>query len=390
MTARHARAARPADRNSLLGLWQLGHPVQGVPAGGRAPQPVGEDRGRGDRAPVHRRGADAWPCTSRGTRSTTTPTSPSTPRDAGRRAGHHQLQRVPGQRLQARQRDQPGPGVSGARRPTTCSSASTSWTRTGSRDLKLWFSDGTNYPGQDDVRDRARTGWPTALARDLRPARAATSGCCWSTSCSSRPSTRPTCRTGARPTRTASSSGERAKVCHRHRAPRAGHQHRVHRGVPAAGGQARRVRLQLPLLRRRRPDGRRGRPVPAVPDHARDRAWRRARPGARHRVHARPVPQHRAEDPGGDPLGDERAGGHGQGAAGRPGRAAHGPGRRATCWPPTPCSWTPTTPTSARCCASCASEQGLDPDPSRPTAQSGYPERIAAERAGGQQAGWGA
>jgi L-rhamnose isomerase/sugar isomerase len=26
--------------------------------------------------------------------------------------------------------------------------------RTGSRDLKLWFSDGTNYPGQDDVQDR--------------------------------------------------------------------------------------------------------------------------------------------------------------------------------------------------------------------------------------------
>jgi len=26
--------------------------------------------------------------------------------------------------------------------------------QTGSRDLKLWFSDGTNYPGQDDIRDR--------------------------------------------------------------------------------------------------------------------------------------------------------------------------------------------------------------------------------------------
>src|SRR5881398_291035 len=25
---------------------------------------------------------------------------------------------------------------------------------TGSRDLKLWFSDGINYPGQDDIRDR--------------------------------------------------------------------------------------------------------------------------------------------------------------------------------------------------------------------------------------------
>jgi L-rhamnose isomerase/sugar isomerase len=26
--------------------------------------------------------------------------------------------------------------------------------RVGSRDLKLWFADGTNYPGQDDIRDR--------------------------------------------------------------------------------------------------------------------------------------------------------------------------------------------------------------------------------------------
>src|ERR671914_1432144 len=26
----------------------------------------------------------------------------------------------------------------------------------GSRDLKLWFADGTNYPGQDDLRDRRR------------------------------------------------------------------------------------------------------------------------------------------------------------------------------------------------------------------------------------------
>src|SRR3954463_14252495 len=26
--------------------------------------------------------------------------------------------------------------------------------RTGSRDLKFWFADGLNYPGQDDLRDR--------------------------------------------------------------------------------------------------------------------------------------------------------------------------------------------------------------------------------------------
>jgi L-rhamnose isomerase/sugar isomerase len=34
---------------------------------------------------------------------------------------------------------------------------------TGSRDLKLWFADGTNYPGQDDIRDRQER-----LAESLR------------------------------------------------------------------------------------------------------------------------------------------------------------------------------------------------------------------------------
>ena len=68
----------------------------------------------------------------------------------------------------------------------------------------------------------------------------------------------------------------------RHRAPRAGHEHRVHRRVPAAGGEARRVRLQLAVLRRRRPDGRRRRPVPAVPDPVRGQRRRRVR-----RRHAR-------------------------------------------------------------------------------------------------------
>ena len=35
---------------------------------------------------------------------------------------------------------------------------------TGSRDLKLWFSDGTNYPGQDDTSP-ARTAWPRRSPR---------------------------------------------------------------------------------------------------------------------------------------------------------------------------------------------------------------------------------
>jgi L-rhamnose isomerase/sugar isomerase len=35
-------------------------------------------------------------------------------------------------------------------------------------------------------------------------------------------------------------------------------------------------------------------------------------------------------------------------------------------------------------------DQGLDPDPMAAYAASGYTEKIAAERVGGQQAGWGA
>ena len=40
---------------------------------------------------------------------------------------------------------------------------------TGSRDLKLWFADGTNYPGQDDIRDR-QDRLAEALADGLRAA----------------------------------------------------------------------------------------------------------------------------------------------------------------------------------------------------------------------------
>ena len=40
--------------------------------------------------------------------------------------------------------------------------------QTGSRDLKLWFADGTNYPGQDDIRarqDRLAEGLQEVYAR---------------------------------------------------------------------------------------------------------------------------------------------------------------------------------------------------------------------------------
>ena len=71
-------------------------------------------------------------------------------------------------------------------------------------------------------------------------------------------------------------------------------------------------------------------------------------------------------------------------------RAARRPRPPATCSARTRCSWTPTTPTSGRSSPTCATDLGLDPDPMAAYARSGYADRIAAERVGGAQAGWGA
>ena len=76
-----------------------------------------------------------------------------------------QHQHVPGRRLPARQRLPPRPGV---RRKAIghLLGASTSWTPP-APDLKLWFSDGTNYPGQDDLdrQDRLTEALAAVYAR---------------------------------------------------------------------------------------------------------------------------------------------------------------------------------------------------------------------------------
>ena len=110
-----------------------------------------------------------------------------------------------------------------------------------------------------------------------------------------------------------------------------------------------------------------------------------------HRLHARPVPQHRGQDAGDHPVGDERAGGHGQGAPRRPGRARPRPraagdvlGANGVLMdayshrrPPA------AAPNSAR-------SMGMDPDPiARLPAAPATPERIAPNASAGRQAGWG-
>ena len=129
---------------------------------------------------------------------------------------------------------------------------------TGSRDLKIWLADGTNYPGQDDLRGRqdrladslakiyARIGEDQRLVLEYKffePAFYHTDVPDWGTSYAQ-----------------VAALGDRARGLPRHRPPRARHEHRVHRHAAAAPRQARLVRLQLALLRRRRPH-RRARPT---------------------------------------------------------------------------------------------------------------------------------
>jgi hypothetical protein len=117
---------------------------------------------------------------------------------------------------------------------------------TGSRDLKIWLADGSNYPGQADLRGRqdrlaeslaeiyARIGEPAPRARvQVFRAGFLPHGC-------SRLGHLVCPSGGAR----------RARACvPRHGTPRARHEHRVHRHAASAPRQARVVRLQLALLR---------------------------------------------------------------------------------------------------------------------------------------------
>ena len=204
---------------------------------------------------------------------------------------------------------------------------------TGSRDLKLWFSDGTNYPGQDDIRARQdrlaealretydRLGPDQRMLLEYKlfePAFYMTDVPDWGTAYAHCVAT-----------------GERAQVV-------------IDTGHHAPGTN---IEFIVAFLLRA---GRLGGFDFNSRFYADDDLMVGAAdpfqlfrimheivladalgPERRDRVHARPVPQHRAEDPGGHPVGDERAGGDRQGAAGRPRRARRAPSATATCWAPT-------------------------------------------------------
>ena len=290
--------------------------------------PVREDRRRRPGAPRHRAGAVGRAAHPVGPGRRLRHSSPRTPRTSA--SGSARSTRTPFQDDDYKFGSSPtsrAGAAEGDRSPR--SSASTSWTRPGRRDLKIWLADGTNYPGQGDLRDR-RIGWPTRCARST-PRSARTSGWCSSTSSSSRHSTPPTSRTGAPPTLQCLALGRargRASTPATTRRARTSSSS----SCSCCGSAARCVRLQLPLLRRRRPDRRRRRSVPAVPHPVRGRRGGGYRPGGGRGLHARPVPQHRGQDPRPDPLGAQRAGDDGPALLVDGDALAAAAARRATSW----------------------------------------------------------
>ncbi len=180
-----------------MGLRQLRHPVQGVRHPGHPAHGRGEDRRRGHRAPVHRPGA---------VRGAAHPVGPGRRlrraadlrRGAGRRARHHQLQHLPGRRLQARRADphRRQDPAEGDRPPLRVHRRHARDRLAGPQDLA---GRGLELPG---AGRHARPAGPAGRepGGDLRAAARRTSGWCSSTSSSSRRSTTPTCPTGARRT----------------------------------------------------------------------------------------------------------------------------------------------------------------------------------------------
>ena len=199
---------RHRDRAAVLGLRQQRDPVQGVRAARRAQESLREGRRRRPGAQVHRGRARSWPSTSRGTRPTTTRCCRATPRTTGSASARSTP--TPSRTTTTGSAACAAPTRGrGPRPPRTCSSASTSWTPPAAG------TSSCGSPTAPTTRARttsppARTGWPRPWPRSTRGS-GRTSGCCWSTSCSSRRSTPPTCPTGARPCCTARRSATRPR-----------------------------------------------------------------------------------------------------------------------------------------------------------------------------------
>ena len=150
--------------------------------------------------------------------------------------------------------------------------------RLGSRDLSLWFADGSNYPGTQNIRHRRK--WfeeglrATHAAHGRRPAHAGGVQTVRAGLLSHR-HRRLGHGAAARASRRAARQG-----AGRHRPSLPGAEHRADCGVAAGSGHAGRLPLQRPPLRRRRSDHGLDRSLPGVPHLPRDSRTSNGRPGS--------------------------------------------------------------------------------------------------------------
>ena len=205
---------------------------------------------------------------------------------------------------------------------------------TGSRDLKLWFSDGTNYPGQDDIRARqdrlaealaavhARLGPDQRMLLEYKffePSFYTMDVPDWGTAYIQCVAAGPKAAVVVDTGHHAPGTNIEFIVASLLRAGRLGgfdFNSRFYADDDLMVGSADPFQLFRIM-------------------HEVVHAGGLER-GGRRRVHARPVPQHRTEDPRPDPIRDERPGGDREGAPGRCRGARRRAGDAATCSVPTP------------------------------------------------------
>ncbi len=305
-------------------------------------QPGRPPRSRSRRSPTPRRctgtRASRRPsrCTSRGTRSTTTPTLARARRGARRRARHDQLEHVPGRRLQARRltHSDPNGAAEGDRPPPRVH-------RHHERDRVARPQD---LARRRHATTRARTTCAArqdrladSLREDLRPrsARPAARAGVQVLRAGVLPHRRPGLGHGlrARAPRSASARWSASTPATTRRAPTSSSSSRSCCGW-GSSARSTSTRASTPTT-----TSSSARPIRSSCSGSSSRCIRGGglRHDVRRGVHARPVPQHRAEDPRPDPLGAQRAGDDGACAARRPRRAR--PRRRtaATCSARTRC-----------------------------------------------------
>ncbi len=270
---------RAGHRDPLVGLRQHRHALPGLAAGRRAPHRRGEGRRRRHGAPLHghrqvdgpahplgqgRRLRRARATTSRVAACEVGAINSNTFQDADYMLGSlcHPSAEVRAKAVAAI--------IECCRIAATMDASA----------VKVWLGDGTNYPGQDDLRHRRHrlveglkqvyAGAPRA-GPHLPRVQALRAGRLLDRRAGLGPGA------GRLPPRRRASRRLRG-----HRPPLAGRQHRADRGAAAGRGPAGLLRPQRQEVRRRRPDGRLHRPLPALPHRARarERHARRQDPGA--------------------------------------------------------------------------------------------------------------